>query len=346
MKNLIIALMLLLFMIHEGWSQSLVACWPLDNGSVNDTTAWANFSTQVGTLTPVPDRFGIPQKAMQFGQSNSINVFNFPLPGTGGNATDYSFVLWANLLGANPLGDDALITIGGEMSNPNNLSFALTFAVNNNNRPLIKSRDINTYSVKADSLVVPPNQWVMLAVTRNVTTNVFKFVVNNIIDSVNITTVHSVGTLPPTFPYPLTTNSIANNNIPVARIGSVPPTYSFPSNPNEFCNGALDDVQIYNGVLSDSTLLAKFAAGPVGVSEVKDKPFTIFPNPVNDIVQVRSTKHIDTIVITDVAGHVVANVFANDLQSTFDVSGFNPGIYIIQVKDKKGRTSQNKFIIN
>ncbi len=345
MKNLLMTLVLVLFSLKGQSQPQLVGCWPLDNNYI-DTAAWGHISNPVGTLLPALDRFGNVNKAMIFGQNNSIHVVNFPIPGTNGLPAPYTFVLWANLIGANLAGDDVLITIGGETNPPNNQTFGFTFAVKNN-RLLIKGRNTHNYSVTDTSLFVPSNQWVMLSVVYNPVAIApslpWKFCVNNTIDSTNIFTSYTLFNtgLPQGYPYPLTTIPGAT---PLMRIGSVPPTYA---SPGEYFSGTLDDVRLYNYALSDSELLALYVPGMVGMNENNNNfKSSVYPNPTSDIITIKSETLFTNLLITDVAGRKIHDVIVNDTQSVVDVKTFKPGTYTVRLTDKNGARSQQKFVVN
>ncbi|MBC8147731.1 MAG: T9SS type A sorting domain-containing protein, partial [Bacteroidetes bacterium] len=76
----------------------------------------------------------------------------------------------------------------------------------------------------------------------------------------------------------------------------------------------------------------------------------IYPNPVNDIVNIyipNTTKNSIDIHIYDIQGREVKNVQMNPLQKeiSIDCSEFNPGMYLLLFKDSDYLESK-KLIIN
>jgi hypothetical protein len=81
---------------------------------------------------------------------------------------------------------------------------------------------------------------------------------------------------------------------------------------------------------------------PVSVNVKDAEGIHIFPNPVNDLLSIR----LDTesaVQIMDMNGKIV---YMQDklFDETIDVSGFNPGIYIVQIRSNENIT-QHKIII-
>ncbi|HOZ30581.1 MAG TPA: PKD domain-containing protein, partial [Bacteroidales bacterium] len=67
---------------------------------------------------------------------------------------------------------------------------------------------------------------------------------------------------------------------------------------------------------------------------VKDKAFTIFPNPVNDILTIRLLKYIPKgeIEIYNLLGQKYNTLMISNTETEIDVSGLLRGIYIIELK--------------
>lgn len=70
----------------------------------------------------------------------------------------------------------------------------------------------------------------------------------------------------------------------------------------------------------------------VSVDEViLEDGIRVYPNPVRDILTIRSESQIDYLRVFDLSGRIVFNSDVKDLGTTIDVSGYNNGIYILQM---------------
>jgi hypothetical protein len=81
---------------------------------------------------------------------------------------------------------------------------------------------------------------------------------------------------------------------------------------------------------------------PVALDNNKTSGVLIYPNPANSTLHVELDKQ-STIQICDMNGRVV---YAQDqlLDETIDVSGFNPGIYIVRINNNE-KVTQHKVVI-
>ena len=75
----------------------------------------------------------------------------------------------------------------------------------------------------------------------------------------------------------------------------------------------------------------------------QDKAFTIYPNPVIDILNINTTYQFDVIYITNIFGQTVYKNKGNITQ--IDVSDFAKGLYILKIINKNGFEINQKFII-
>jgi len=88
-----------------------------------------------------------------------------------------------------------------------------------------------------------------------------------------------------------------------------------------------------------------FTTLPSGIGKSEnDLLLSVFPNPANDAVIVRSKQNISEVIISNVTGESVF-ILKNIHQKTFilDIGSYPAGLYLIQVKSGK-LTTQTKFI--
>ena len=81
---------------------------------------------------------------------------------------------------------------------------------------------------------------------------------------------------------------------------------------------------------------------PVGINNIHTNGISIYPNPVNSSLHIKLEVE-STVRIIDINGRMV---FEQDrlLEDTIDVSGYNPGVYTIQIQNANNLT-QHKIVI-
>jgi hypothetical protein len=71
---------------------------------------------------------------------------------------------------------------------------------------------------------------------------------------------------------------------------------------------------------------------PASIEEISTATISIFPNPVKDILNIKSNSLIENVLLTDLNG----NVLMCSNTSTLDLSKLNPGFYRLNVKTSQG----------
>ena len=96
---------------------------------------------------------------------------------------------------------------------------------------------------------------------------------------------------------------------------------------------------IVNGCYTDSIFTSNtliVSVNPTDISKIKeDMGLSIFPNPANDMVYVRTNKgYIQSIGITDVTGRKLMNVIPDNASGMLDInmSSLSPGSYFLQLR--------------
>jgi len=99
-------------------------------------------------------------------------------------------------------------------------------------------------------------------------------------------------------------------------------------------NGSLDDVGIWNRALSQQEITDLYnGAGAVAVTDISgDNTIQIFPNPVENILNIKLTESQlgKAYSIVDVLGRSLINGMITDIDSTIDVSKLSKGVYILK----------------
>lgn len=78
-------------------------------------------------------------------------------------------------------------------------------------------------------------------------------------------------------------------------------------------------------------------AAPLGVNDFDDEKFVVFPNPVADIVNIKSTMAIDKIEIYNVIGKKVTQV---NKTKRVDIKNLKSGIYFLKIFNKDKSTTK------
>ncbi|WP_430406355.1 peptide-N-glycosidase F-related protein [Fluviicola sp.] len=78
----------------------------------------------------------------------------------------------------------------------------------------------------------------------------------------------------------------------------------------------------------------------LGLEELNNPSFTLFPNPAKDAVQIQTEKEFSTIELIDASGKRMLT----ETKNTLNLIGLDSGIYIIQVHFTDGMKSSQRFI--
>lgn len=85
----------------------------------------------------------------------------------------------------------------------------------------------------------------------------------------------------------------------------------------------------------------------LGTSTVTiDSELQIFPNPVRDMIQIKSNLQIASYEIYNVNGQIITSNLMRLNNSKIDASQLPKGIYLLKLTDTKGNTQISKFIKN
>lgn len=80
----------------------------------------------------------------------------------------------------------------------------------------------------------------------------------------------------------------------------------------------IDDFEFWNGV-------------PLGIDDFAANNFSVYPNPVTDILNIRSTASVDAIAVYDVLGKLVLATTPGIISPSIDMSALNSGVYLVKV---------------
>ncbi len=85
-------------------------------------------------------------------------------------------------------------------------------------------------------------------------------------------------------------------------------------------------------------------SGPLGITENENTSFSIYPNPSNTNITVKSASNpLNKVVIYNVLGQRVANFdFAESFSENLDISSLNSGMYLVEIND----ATTKRLIVN
>lgn len=106
--------------------------------------------------------------------------------------------------------------------------------------------------------------------------------------------------------------------------------------------GFLDDVSVFDEALTQKQVEDLYHNEATGINENHSEKFTLYPNPVSNIVQFTNTSEIQKITILDALGKVMYTT--KTIPQKMDLSEYNSGMYVLLVEDKNGRRNSKKFI--
>lgn len=73
------------------------------------------------------------------------------------------------------------------------------------------------------------------------------------------------------------------------------------------------------------------AVGLLGVDEFAASKFSVYPNPVTDILNIKSASSVDNVKVFDLLGKVVLQANPGKISPSIDMSGLSSGAYLVQV---------------
>jgi len=296
-----ISIVLLLFISSSLFSQTgLIGSYPF-NSNANDVSGFGNNGI-VNGATLTNDRFGNSNSAYLFnGISNYINI------GQGYSYGSHSFSCWAR---RDSIASNTLI------SKVNNGPYDLQNSELIINNFATGSGSGVWESVTSVSAIYNPAQWNHIVGTYNSTTNKVKIYINGIVDSNSVSGY----------------SDVTNTDI---YIGARP-YWSGSSSTNFYFKGAIDDINIYNIAISQTTVDSLYNFNPSTNinNSISNFSLSIYPNPTTSTFSILGVdkKDFQYIEVSDLTGRLI-------LKSTdytnINLSNFDKGIYLYKVVGAK-----------
>lgn len=113
--------------------------------------------------------------------------------------------------------------------------------------------------------------------------------------------------------------------------------------PNFFFDGKIDDIGIWDRILSPEEILQVYNSITGIKIEVNDDFFSIYPNPANDHINIKITNSAldnSNYKITDVIGKTVLTGKLQSQNTSVSIEILSQGVYFLQVGEKQGKLTR------
>lgn len=81
-----------------------------------------------------------------------------------------------------------------------------------------------------------------------------------------------------------------------------------------------------------------------GISSNKVQQLDFFPNPFNEVLNIKTDADIVSLTISNLAGQTIKRIYSNGSERSFDVRDLSSGTYIAALKTKDGKTFTQKIV--
>jgi hypothetical protein len=304
-------------------TSGLLAYYPF-NGDANDATGLGHNGTVYNGVLPTTDRTGAANKAYFFdGIDDYIDLGN--AADLKRSNTDYSIAVWVNPASFSSSYQSMILSNRGNSGQGSALALLgdLNGAVNKGKVSNIVN-NAGGASLIMGTTVLIPGTWYQIVVTYKYSggdNNSVQIFVNCNREAASVQkNITDPGTL--------------STYIGFEPSPACPPEYHY--------NGKIDDLRIYNRVLSDCEIQAlcqlpadRMAAQTANSSApLSGSSFSFFPNPSSGSIEiVGNVSEGDRYDIFDMTGK---KLLSGNLNEKIDISSVPEGIYIINIIDKNG----------
>lgn len=84
--------------------------------------------------------------------------------------------------------------------------------------------------------------------------------------------------------------------------------------------------------------------GYLGVEQAEAASAVVYPNPVNDVLNVKFNSEISSVSVIGMDGKVISTTSANGVYTTVNVSDLKAGVYFYEVTGSNGSVVRNSFV--
>lgn len=96
----------------------------------------------------------------------------------------------------------------------------------------------------------------------------------------------------------------------------------------------------------DIVIFEDFGPETLSVDDVSEGLVKVFPNPAREMIHIQSHEKITRVAVTDLTGRTIITDTPGALQSRLNVSGMNPGMYILEITTANGRDIRRIVVSN
>lgn len=293
-------------------AQAPIAHYKFD-GNLNDEIGNWNLSESSGfTVNYETGHDGTSMGAVggfTLGSSNYLSTATdfTPLSDANGNASR-TVMAWIKLTSN---GNQAIVGLGSRLGAGGVEHNKYTFGGVNNNATTGPLHRIEVAGAGLNGSELPFDTWIHTATTWDSVNQTLTLYLNGVLDASLVTSL-PLGT----DPNPL-------------RVGN---DYSNTEVPDRGFSGAIDDVRVFNQLLSEAQIKAIYDATTLGTEELKLEAFNAYPNPVQNRLYF-SSKKVASVDIYNILGSKVSYQVVN---KSIDMSTLAKGIYVIKALDTRG----------
>ena len=120
-------------------------------------------------------------------------------------------------------------------------------------------------------------------------------------------------------------------------------TLGWGSSPNQDFKGTIDNVFIYNRILSEPEIYAIVNGNSLSNTDFQTNnlKFNLYPNPATDILNIAMETELKSVEIYNIQGQKVLTSDKNQI----DVSSLSKGMYMVRVEDVNSLVSTQKLLV-
>ena len=288
-------------------TDGLVGWWPF-TGNAIDSSGNANNGT-VNGATLTADRFGNVNSAFIFdGVNDWININN---SNSLNPPSQITISAWVNTLAYNVL-DASMVVNKGWDQGPGH--YDLLVSSSNNKSRFVIGSDIYVES----NSIININQWTLI--TASIDSLTMKIYVNGTLENTVLQN---------------NNNSFGTNTDPL-YIGK----HDYNNAPYYF-NGKIDDIGIWNRVLTQQEITSLYTSSILGINEISQSNlFSVFPNPAKNQINIKADATLIGSVYTvfDNQGKIILRGKIISENTIVELENLSVGVYLLNVGENKKQT--------
>lgn len=330
-----ITIFLLLFSINSLFSQinlddGLIAYYPF-NGNTYDSTSNQYNATPFNNPTLTTGRWGQENSAYSFDGENDYMFVSHTQDLDFNNQSVYTISMWVNIPELQADESGIVNNILAKWSTSTSDGYPFGLRIYNQTDPdnhgkiwvgQYGNSSCNVWPQILSERTINDNKWHLILFQRDDSGNLRLYIDGSLEGEIDAST------------------SCTISNTTELVIGKRNVNYN-----NRHLTGILDDIRIYNRVLTDAEINALNEMTITSITEEKEPEISIYPNPVYDgniKLVIPSSTTIKSIKVYDSLGRFI---YSPDDSRRMNVNHLKNGIYIFSITLKDGKMISKKVII-